>query len=86
MDQVIKYEPKKHERVFKVEPIGVAYVCEFCHNGDMIASSTDPIILEAGIPKMRRHYCNNCGAQMMLPKTYPYIEWQEVKEVPDETD
>lgn len=73
------YTPKNHEEIFNVKPIGVRYICEFCHNGEMIASNSDPIILTDGIPHMRKHYCNICGAQMMLPKTYPYIEWVEDK-------
>lgn len=71
------YEIKlsKNERVFDVRPIGIRYQCQHCHMGFMVASDIDPFIFKNGKPISRVHYCDNCGARMELPKTYPYIEW-----------
>lgn len=64
-----------HERTVEVRPIGIKYVCPHCHVGSMVASDSDPFVFKDGKPISRVHYCDNCGARMDLPKTYPYIEW-----------
>ena len=66
---------QENEEMFDVKPVGIRYICENCHKGEMIASNDTPLIIEGGIPRMRSHKCNNCGTTMLLPKTYPYIEW-----------
>ena len=68
----------KHERVVKLKPVGISYICEICHEGEMIVDNREPIIVPLGglgNAPMRSHYCNKCGAQMKLPKSYPYVEW-----------
>lgn len=66
----------EHEEMFELKPIGIRYRCEFCNDGEMIASNSETLIVEyGGGPYMRTHTCNKCGKSMKLPKTYPYIEW-----------
>lgn len=64
------YEAKENEFLFELTPIGVGYRCEFCHEGEMIShiSRKDP-------QGMYTHFCDNCKKKMLLPKVYPYIEW-----------
>jgi len=71
------YNPKENEVIFDVRPIGIAYKCEYCHEGEQELIKDKPIVVESGgsIPKLREHKCNKCGKTMMLPKAYPYIEW-----------
>lgn len=69
---------RPHEEAFTLHPVGIRYRCEFCNEGEMIASSeletivlTDP----PQLPYLHKHVCNKCGKEMMLPHKYPYIEW-----------
>ena len=84
----MSYVPRKNEVTFEVKPIGVAYTCEFCHKGEMEADTSRLIVVDAanGL-QMIKHFCNSCGAQMDLPRVYPYIEWEKVdKEEKNEPD
>lgn len=68
----------KHERAVELIPVGIQFICEICHQGEMIVDNREPIVVPlggSGNAVMRSHYCNSCGAQMKLPKSYPYIEW-----------
>ena len=69
-----KYEPKPHEKIFGVRPIGVKYICESCSDGEMKSDPESTLRM----PNMYPHKCTKCGFTMMLPKVYPYIEWQEI--------
>ena len=72
------FVPSEHERVFELIPIGVNYVCEFCHEGNMIVDTNETLIVELTDPPrmaLRTHICDKCQNTMKLPKTYPYVEW-----------
>ena len=67
------YQPKPNEAVFNIRPIGVKYICEHCHEGEMKL-----IMGPFEIPEyanMFKHTCNKCGGELYLPRIYPYIEW-----------
>lgn len=65
-----------HEVPFNVIPIGIKYICDHCHNGDMVPISDDFTTVFPINGKLQiKHYCKNCGSQKVLPKIYPYIEW-----------
>lgn len=63
-------ELKTNEEAFCIRHIGVRYICEFCHEGEMkyLAPGDD----NAGLSL---HRCTKCNKEMLLPKMYPYIEW-----------
>ena len=65
------YMPSEHEEIFNITPIGVRYICEFCNNGEMIYV---PGKEDMGLYP---HKCDKCDKTMMLPKIYPYIEWNK---------
>ena len=67
------YEPKEHEAVFNIKPIGVKRICEHCGEGEMVKDKTE--LLRLTNPPMFPHVCNKCGGKLSLPKQYPYIEW-----------
>lgn len=72
------FAPSEHEETFKIIPVGVRYICEFCGKGEMIAVNDEAVIvpaIDSSLPFMRKHRCNKCGGELKLPKTYPYIEW-----------
>ena len=72
----MSFVPNEHEETFKVTPIGVKYICEFCGKGEMIAVNDEPVVIPAAnMAFMIKHRCNKCNGELMLPKTYPYIEW-----------
>ncbi|MDE7346540.1 MAG: hypothetical protein K2N48_07355 [Muribaculaceae bacterium] len=76
------YQSKPHEKTFQMQPIGVAYTCEICNEGEMIDAGDPRQMLMSNPPKMGliRHICNKCGAEMKLPQSYPRIEWTRVDE------
>lgn len=84
------YIPRKNEVTFNVKPMGVAYECEFCHKGEMEADTSRLIVVDMNGVNMIKHFCNKCGAQLDLPRVYPYIEWirddEEKKEDNNESD
>lgn len=72
------FVPNEHERMFELIPVGVNYVCEFCHEGNMMVDVNETLVIEyTDKPTMalRTHICDKCHKTMKLPKTYPYIEW-----------
>lgn len=72
-----------HEQLFKLMPVGVRYICEFCGEGEMETDPNSVMVVPlptTGMPMMRTHKCNKCGKTMQLPKTYPYIEWISAQE------
>lgn len=80
-------ELTKNEVRVEIRPIGVKYRCEFCHEGFMEAIHEDSEIIEIiatnppqyKTPPLRTHLCDKCGKMMKLPRTYPRIDWEEVK-------
>ena len=62
-------ELKEHEEAFSIRPIGIRYICEFCHKGEMKYFSHD------AEKRLFAHRCTKCNKEMLLPKMYPYIEW-----------
>lgn len=67
------------EEEFEVVPVGIRYRCEYCQEGEMIAQSRKPIpVMDRMIqrPIMIEHVCTHCGKTMLLPKSYPYIDWR----------
>ena len=81
------YEPKEHEQLFGVRPIGVKYICEFCNEGEMKYQAPEYVNAVFEEPHLYPHACTKCGKTMRLPKMYPYIEWMEVtqQEILNET-
>lgn len=73
----------EHEEMFDVKPVGIKYVCEHCNEGEMIAVHGEMMIVpaEKSGPFMIKHRCNKCGGTLMLPKTYPYIQWIPVNSI-----
>ena len=70
----------KNEKLFNVRPVGIRYICELCGKGEMkVDTSPDAQILMSN-PPLIPHVCTSCGGKMSLPKQYPYIEWEEIKE------
>lgn len=69
------YTPAKNEQLFEVHPIGVRYTCELCGEGEMRATTADPVSPIGGGAPLYAHMCTKCNGTMLLPKTYPYIEW-----------
>lgn len=67
------YKPRPNEKTFQIKPLGVKYICEHCHEGEMI-SVNDNIMLTSN-PPLFAHKCNKCGGELQLPRRYPYIEW-----------
>ena len=68
----------EHEQSFPIKPVGVKYICEFCNDGEQVAVPDVNIgiqMLESSQRPMILHRCTKCGKEMMLPKSYPYIEW-----------
>lgn len=75
---------KPQEEAFEVRPIGIRYRCEFCNEGEMIASPELKLVVEAVKiegPVMIRHICSKCNKEMLLPKSYPYIEYIPIEKI-----
>jgi hypothetical protein len=73
----------EHERFFDVHPVGVKYICEFCNEGEMKVDTEDEERLYIPTDRnkfMIKHKCTKCGKTLLLPKSYPYIEWIPVGE------
>ena len=60
------YSPVNNEKLFKVEPVGVKYICEFCNTGEMIYAPDR--VTEAHNLRCIPHICSNCNKEMILPK------------------
>lgn len=74
-----KYQPLPHEETFKIHPVGVRYICEFCNAGEMkVDTSGGSVQVVLTNPPLIPHKCTNCGKTMQLPKSYPYVEWEEL--------
>lgn len=69
------FKPVGNEKTFEVKPIGVKYQCEFCNEGEQIAVNEPIVITDGQLPALRKHKCSKCNKEMLLPKSYPYIEW-----------
>lgn len=69
---------KDHEEMFDVKPVGVRYRCELCEKGEMVVDHQEGEMIKLAVdvkPMLIRHQCTKCKGTMMLPKSYPYIEW-----------
>ena len=76
----------EHEERFDIKPVGVRYICEFCHEGEMIMTddNNDVRLAVMTYPPQIKHRCDKCGKEKLLTKSYPYIEWVSVKkEIPE---
>lgn len=69
------FQPSEHERTFPIKPIGVKYICEFCGEGEMKVSEDAHTFVLTSNPPLIKHVCTKCGKEMLLPKSYPYVEW-----------
>ena len=79
-----EYKAQENEKLFKLEPVGVAYVCEFCHEGEMEGFIDEPLEVDAnGNMPLIPHRCNKCGKVLQLPRMYPRIEWNRVESKPE---
>lgn len=65
-----------NEQAFRIHPVGIKYICEFCHKGEMVYDPKEKYLTPDALKK---HVCDKCGGVLMLPRMYPYIEW-----VPDD--
>ena len=70
------YQPKENEELFEVKPIGVKYICPFCNEGEMLLDINSN---NETFASMYNHRCNSCGKLLLLPRVYPYIEWNKVE-------
>lgn len=77
--QELKLRP--NEEAFEVRPIGIRYICEHCHEGEMVVDNSDGQFLNTVLtnPPLIPHRCTKCGGTLMLPRSYPYIEWVPVE-------
>lgn len=71
---------KPHEQAFSIKPVGIKYICEFCHEGEMIRDKNGPRTTLLSNPPFYQHVCTKCGKIMHLPKIYPYVEWIDVND------
>lgn len=69
------HQLNEHERSFPIKPIGIKYICEFCGEGEMKMSDDASNFILTSNPPLIKHVCTKCGKDMLLPKSYPYIEW-----------
>jgi DNA-directed RNA polymerase subunit RPC12/RpoP len=70
------YQPKNNEKAFPINPVLITYVCEHCGKGEMkVIPDQTPLKWPQLEPVMHKHRCTKCGGELLLPKTYPYIEW-----------
>lgn len=69
------FQPGEHERSFPIKPVGVKYICEFCGEGEMKVSGDARTLILTSNPPLIKHVCTKCGKEMLLPKSYPYVEW-----------
>jgi len=60
---------------FKVETLGLKYVCDECKEGDMIFTGLGT----QKQPQKFQHKCNKCGKEKLLDRQYPGVEWKEMK-------
>lgn len=60
---------------FKVEPIGVKYMCDKCSDGEMIFTQNSIWNI---IPPQYEHKCDSCGGVLMLEKKYPIIKYKRI--------
>lgn len=80
---------REHEVSFPVKPVGVKYICEFCNQGEMIAVNDVTLMIDAAKregPVMIPHRCTLCGKDMLLPRTYPRIEFVPIEEQEPQPD
>lgn len=87
----ITYKPAAHEKVFKMNPIGIKYTCEFCGTGSMAFDRASqpqflPTVDGVAPAPMFNHICEQCGKTMLLPKCYPCIQWEEGEEITDQLE
>jgi hypothetical protein len=66
-------ELKPHEEQFKITPVGIRYICEFCNDGEMRVDTNGEVKMTN--PPLIPHKCTKCGKTMYFNKQYPYIEW-----------
>ena len=72
-------ELRPHEERFDIRPVGIRYICEFCNEGEMIATGNVSRMIATNPPSLLvPHRCNKCGKEMELPRSYPYVDWEEV--------
>ena len=65
------------EKEIRIVPIKTIYVCDNCEIGEMVPNG---IGIYLSNPPKYRHSCTNCGhSQTFVGKTYPIIEYKEVK-------
>lgn len=63
------------EETFRVKPIGVKYICDFCGKGEMN---------QTGEMKMYEnhvnfiHTCDNCYKEIELKQKYPLIRYEQI--------
>lgn len=60
------------EETFKVQPIGIKYICDLCKIGEMIPSGNNN--WSSSLPKIE-HKCNYCGNKIFLNEKYPIIKY-----------
>ncbi|EOO29044.1 hypothetical protein IIU_05726 [Bacillus cereus VD133] len=61
------------EQQFEVKPIGVRYICDICHIGEMCPTGNNFFMED---PPKLEHMCNQCGAKIKLTDKYPIIKYQ----------
>ena len=74
------YQPKGKEQVFPITPLLVTYPCEYCNEGEMKVVVEPVSVWPPPSPNLHKHYCTKCGGELLLPKSYPYIEWNPGRE------
>jgi len=62
------------EREFEVEPVGIAYVCDSCGQGEM--ASAEDVETDEGSQAGWKHRCLNCGHEETLAESYPTIRFR----------
>ncbi|MCR1952884.1 hypothetical protein NSA50_17930 [Clostridium sp. DSM 100503] len=63
------------EKEFLVKTVAVKYICDSCHNGELIATGENNWMFN---PPQFTHKCNKCGSKVILSDRYPIIKYRNI--------
>lgn len=85
-----KYQAARGESVIAMVPFGVKFGCEHCGEGKMnFDPNVQPQMIPSADPQqppamLFTHVCDSCGKTMLLPKRYPFIQWEEGEDITEQ--
>lgn len=83
MEDKLNTTLSENEERFEIRPIGIRYKCPYCHEGEMKSIIGEESLIKIkndgkiNNPLLFRHICTKCNKTLLLPKQYPYIEWEK---------